>query len=155
MDVAANTPDIRRIFAASRLHTDGRPYAVISLPLDQLRPATTLFGRLAEPFTAMIVDKDEITIVMHEMDWALRNGGLTDVRVESNYRLITFDLPLALDVVGFMAVVSRLLADAGIPIVPIAAYSRDHIFIRGQDVERAWQTLSGFIDACRSSSESG
>jgi len=150
MDLSAITPDLRRLFAAVRLYTDKRPYSVASLPRDQMRPATILFGGLADPFAAMIVDKDEITIVMHEMDWSLAGRSLPGMRVETDYRLITFDLVLDLDVVGFMAVVSRLLADAGIALLPIGAYSRDHIFVRAKDAERAWQVLSDFIEACQS-----
>ena len=143
------SPELRRALAAMTLYSDGRPYAVVSLPRDQMRPATILFGGLADPFAAMIVDKDEITIVMHEVDWSLAGRGLPGMRVENGYRLITFDLVLDLSVTGFMSAVSRVLADAGIPILPIAAYSRDHLFVPGGDFERAYKILSDFIEASK------
>lgn len=149
MDSTLLTPDLRRTFAAARLYTDARPYTLVSLPRDQMRAATILFGGLAEPFAAMIVDKDEISIVIHQIDWQLAGRDLPGMRVEPDYRLITFDLPLDLNLVGFMAAASRLLAEAAIPIAPIAAYSRDHILVRARDAELAWQVLSDFIDSCR------
>ena len=149
MDPNSLEPGLRRLFAATRLYTDGRPYALVSLPRDQMRPATILFGGLADPFAAMIVDKDEITIVMHEMDWSLAGRGLQGMRAETGYRLITFDLALELSVVGYMAVASRLLAEAGIPILPIAAYSHDHLFVRDGDFGRAWKALTEFIEASK------
>lgn len=149
MDLNELSPDLRRVFASAQLYSDERTYAVVSLPRDQMRPATILFGGLAEPFAAMIVDKDEITVVMHDMDWSLGSRGLENVRVEGDYRLITFDMLLPMDTVGFMAVVSRLMAEADIPLLPVAAFSRDHILVRQRDFRRAWKVLSDFIASCK------
>ena len=149
MDVTSLSPDLRRRFGSAQLYSDGRPYAVVSLPRDQMRAATILFGGLAEPFAAMIVDRDEITIVMHEMDWSVAGRDLPGMRILNDYRLITLDVELEADVTGFMDVVCRLLAEAGVPMLPLAAYSRDHIFVRGRDFGRAWQALSDWIAACR------
>jgi len=149
MDLKSIRPELRQLFGSTRLYTDDRPYAVVSLPLDQMRPATILFGGLAEPFAAMIVDKDEITIVIHEMDWSVAGRDLPGMRVLSDYRIITLDIALDTSVVGFMAAVSRLLAEAGVSILPIAAYSRDHLLVNGRDFDRAWQVLSDLIEACK------
>ncbi len=46
-----------------------------------------------------------------------------------SYRLITIDIELEPDLVGFMAHVSRAMADANVTILPFAAYTRDHIFV--------------------------
>jgi hypothetical protein len=149
MDTNALSRDLRRLIGGLRLYSDGRPYAVVSLPRDQMRAATILFGGLAEPFAAMIVDKDEISIVMHELDWSIGGRDLPGTRAESGFRLITFDAVLDLDAVGFMAAVSRALAEAGIALTPIAAYSRDHLLVREKDFEQAWRALSELIAACR------
>jgi hypothetical protein len=149
MNTLSVSPYLRRLFAATKLYTDDRPYALVSLPRHQMRAATILFGGLADPFAAMIVDKDEITIVMHEMDWSLAGRDLDGMRAENGWRLITLDLALNLDTVGYMAAISRTLADANIAIMPIAAYSRDHVFVRARDFDRAWKALSDFIGECR------
>jgi hypothetical protein len=149
MDTSTIDPKLRQLLAATPLYTDGRTYAVVSLPRDQMRPATILFGGLADPFAAMIVDKDEITIIMHDMDWSLGSRGLAHMRVDSGYRLITFDAQLDLATVGYMAVISRLLADAGVAILPIAAYSRDHVMVHVRDFDRAWKTLTEFLAGCK------
>lgn len=149
MDLSILTPQLRKIFAAAKLYSDERGYVVVGLPRNQMRAATILFGGLADPFAAMIVDKDEITIVMHDMDWLIGSRDLQGQRIERDYRLITFDVVLKADTVGFMAAVSRLLAESGISLLPIAAYSRDHILVRARDFDRAWQALSDFIAACQ------
>ncbi len=149
MDVTSLSPDLRRLFGSAQLYSDGRPYAVVSLPRDQMRAATILFGGLAEPFAAMIVDRDEITIVIHEMDWSVAGRDLPGMRVLNDYRLITLDVELEADVTGFMDVVCRLLAEAGVPMLPVAAYSRDHLLVGATGFDRAWQALSDLIAACR------
>jgi hypothetical protein len=149
IEVTPLDPALRQVFAGIRLFTDARPYALVSLPPDQMRAATILFGGLASPFAAWIVDKDEITIVMHEIDWTLAVRDLPGMRVETGYRLISFDLVLDLNLVGFLSTVCRLLSEAGIAVLPIGAFSRDHILVRASDAEKAWQVLSHFIEACK------
>jgi hypothetical protein len=97
----------------------------------------------------MIVDRDEITIVMHEMDWSVAGRDLPGMRVLSDYRLITLDVELKAGVTGFMDVVSRLLAEAGVPMLPLAAYSRDHLLVGATGFDRAWQALTEFMAECR------
>ena len=149
MDVTQMRPELRQLFGSTRLYTDDRSYAVVSLPRDQMRAATILFGGLAEPFASMIVDKDEITIVMREMDWSVAGRDLPGMRVQNDYRLITLNVLLEPSVVGFMEVVSRLLTEAGVSMLPLAAYSRDHILVDAAAFDRAWQALSDLIAACR------
>ncbi|MBI5958897.1 MAG: ACT domain-containing protein, partial [Chloroflexi bacterium] len=58
------------------------------------------------------------------------------------YRLITFDLPLDLNLLGFMALVSRILADAQVPILALSAFERDHLLIPSDRFQTAWDALS-------------
>jgi hypothetical protein len=52
-------------------------------------------------------------------------------------------------VVGFLAEVSRILADAGISIVALSAFSRDHVLLSQDDLTRALKTLGPFVaDLC-------
>ena len=71
---------------------------------------------------------------------------LADLKVketEYGFRLITFDVDLPFDTVGFISRISRALAEANIPILVFSSYHTDHILI----VERAIETLRniGFV----------
>jgi len=57
------------------------------------------------------------------------------------YRLITIDNDLGLELVGFMAYISTALAQAGVPIFPYAAYTRDHIVVPASHFDTAMTTL--------------
>jgi hypothetical protein len=54
-------------------------------------------------------------------------------------RLITLSVHSSLEAVGFIAVISRPLAQAGIPCNALAGYCHDHIFV---PVDRAEEAMS-------------
>ncbi|MCJ7487808.1 MAG: ACT domain-containing protein, partial [Candidatus Aminicenantes bacterium] len=60
---------------------------------------------------------------------------------EGDWRMITFDMVLPLSLVGFFASVSGALADAGVNIFAISAYTTDHVFVKNQKLDIAIKTL--------------
>ena len=86
---------------------------------------------------ANIIDKNEITLVIEQ-----RKINQKDViAIAKNWKILTFDMVLPLGLVGFLATVLKTLADEGISIYVISAYSTDHILIRGKDVAKAKEVL--------------
>lgn len=81
---------------------------------------------------AVISDKNEITVI-HNQNTKLENV----LEVEKDFRLLTFDMTLPFDLVGFMAYISKLLADENISIFTISAYSTDHILLKNKDLGKA------------------
>ena len=53
------------------------------------------------------------------------------------FRLITFNIVLDLSIVGFMAAVSKKLAEAGISIYAISTFLRDHILVHSDEAKKA------------------
>lgn len=139
------TMSLSGLFARMTLYTDGVEYILVSLPRQRLQTASVLFTGLAEAFSAMILDKDEITLILRADDWALASPTAPEARIAPDYRLITLDLPLELGQVGILAAVSSLLAEAGVSLVAVSAYQRDHLLVRHADFERAWSVLSNLI----------
>lgn len=62
---------------------------------------------------------------------------------------LRFDLPMAWDLVGFLAHVTGLLADAGISVGAICGYDRDHLIVPGEQREAARAVLEGAFGAER------
>ena len=65
-------------------------------------------------------------------------------------RLITLSVHSSLEAVGFIAVISRTLAQAGIPCNAIAGYCHDHIFVPVDRAEEAMTLLNEIADGSRS-----
>ena len=134
------------IVAQTRLFSDGKIYVILRVDLSQ---GAELASVLAAPFSAYVRDKDEITLVLSREAWDRVRPPVAVLDVSSGYRLITFDLPLDLGVVGYLAALATVLTDAGVSILPMAAFSRDHIFVTEADFDRAWKALRTFIRSCQ------
>jgi hypothetical protein len=115
--------------------------------------ALFLFSRLGAPFSAAVVDKDEITLLLPWESWRQVRDEVEVYDEARGYRLITFDTPTDLGLVGFIATLSELLAEAGISIYSISAFTHDHILVQEEDLVRAVNLLSDFIELCCSRQE--
>ncbi|MDR8105037.1 ACT domain-containing protein [Burkholderia cenocepacia] len=73
------------------------------------------------------------------------------LRYTYDARLITLSVQSSLEAVGFLAVISRKLADAGIPCNVIAGYCHDHILVPVQRAENAMQLLHEIAGSSSSS----
>jgi hypothetical protein len=87
---------------------------------------------------ANIIDKNEITLVIQQ-------GNVKEkevIEIEKDWKILTFDMVLPFGLVGFLATVSKALADERISICVISAYSTDHILIKEKDIVKAKKTLT-------------
>src|SRR5687767_10195810 len=139
-----NATDILR---DTRVSVSSETFAVVSLTpeaLNALLADPSLSPRMTAPFM-IFKDRFEVTLVLDDQDLRNMRPGLSDAQIANGYRLLTFETVLDLSVVGFMAEVSRILAEAGVPILPVSAFSRDHLLIRQTDLAAALKALSPHV----------
>ncbi|HMS07909.1 MAG TPA: ACT domain-containing protein, partial [Pyrinomonadaceae bacterium] len=67
-------------------------------------------------------------------------------RVERGFRLLTFDTVMDFSVVGFLASVAEILTEAGVSIVALSSFSRDHILVKQDDLARALKALGPHVE---------
>ena len=111
---------------------------------ERLMQSPEISPRMTAPFM-ILKDAFEVTMLLDETDYATMRHALRDAKVERGYRMLTFDIELGLGVVGFLAEVARILAAAGVPILAISAFSRDHIMVRQQDLADALKGLGPHV----------
>ncbi|MBC8098055.1 MAG: ACT domain-containing protein [Armatimonadetes bacterium] len=133
---------ITHYLAQMVIQVDNEPYLLIKLPPAAILVAAAIIAEISDPFCALIIDKHEVTLVVpyeapEEFAARLHGHEISAAR----YRLITLDVVLPPDLVGFMAQISAALAAAGVPIFPYAAYSRDHILVAETHLTTALDTL--------------
>lgn len=136
------TQTVEQILKTANLYTDDRDYVVVKLPSGAIMAAAGVVAEIGEPFCALIADKDEVSLVIPSEaldDFAPRLRGY--IATPKNYRMITFDLELEMELVGFMAKIAGALAEAGVSILPLAAYSRDHILVMSDQINIAMAAL--------------
>ncbi len=103
-----------------------------------------LSPRMTEPFM-IFMDKNEVTLLLDETDFGTMRHALREAKTEGGFRLLSFDVELDFSVVGFMAKVAAILADAGVPIVSLSAFSRDHLLIKQSDLSTALKALGPHV----------
>ncbi|PIN93240.1 ACT domain-containing protein [Candidatus Pacearchaeota archaeon CG10_big_fil_rev_8_21_14_0_10_31_24] len=84
-----------------------------------------------------IVDKNEITTIIEQGKYDEDSV----IEIEKEWRILTFDMVLPFGLVGFLAKVSKVLADEKISIFTISAYSTDHILVKDKDLVKAKSKL--------------
>lgn len=117
-------------------------FVVASLPLEHYPAAVEALrgvdgAATAESFVSLIRDKREITLMIAEKVWdgiAVRFPG---AEARGNWRMIRFDTFMDFSVVGFIAEISRALAEAGISILSVSTYSTDAVLVQDANFDAA------------------
>ncbi len=104
-----------------------------------------LSPRMTAPFM-IFKDKFETTLLLDEIDFEMIRYAIRDAKTERGFRLLTFEIVLDFSVVGFLAEISRVLADAEISIVAVSSFSRDHILIKQDNLANALKILGEIVE---------
>ncbi|MGI9037135.1 MAG: ACT domain-containing protein [Pyrinomonadaceae bacterium] len=104
-----------------------------------------LSPRMTAPFM-IFKERFGTTLLLDEADFAAVRRAIFDAKIEGNFRLVTFDIELRFSVVGFLALIAKILAEAEIPILALSAFSRDHLLIKQNDLAKALKVLGEHID---------
>ncbi len=90
-------------------------------------------------------DAHEVTLLLEESDWQRIRHAVRDARVEPGFRIVTLDLELPWNVVGYLAQVTNILASTGISVGTISSFTRDHLLIKEADLGKALKVLGEHV----------
>lgn len=93
----------------------------------------------------LLRDPFEVTLLLEEDDWRAMRHAARDAKVEAGFRLVTLDIELPWNVVGFLARVTGLLAASGVAVGALSAFSRDHLLIKQDDLAKALRVLGEHV----------
>ncbi len=140
---------VQEVLRGASLYSDGRNYRILKLPPNAITLAAGLVAEIGLPYCALIVDKDEVTLMLPDEAQAAYSARLRGaIASERAYRLITLDAELDPELVGLMARLASALAGAGIPLLSFAAFSRDHVFVSSADFDEAVRQLQRLQEEC-------
>ncbi len=103
-----------------------------------------LSPRAKSPFL-IFRDGREVTLLLEEDDWQRIRHIVRDAKMERGFRLVTLDIELPWNVIGYLARVTEILAAAGIPVGALSSFSRDHLLIKQDDLGKALRVLSEHV----------
>lgn len=133
----------RALWARTRVQVWPERYVLASVPVERLAEAASLTTRAGASFVALVRERDEISLTLPEALRAPVEAVAT--RIAGPYRVLTFDLELELDVIGYMAPALERLAAAGVSIVPQCGFRTDHLLVFERDLDAAVATLETLI----------
>jgi hypothetical protein len=99
----------------------------------------------AESNFMLLQDRFEVTLLVEEDDWRAMRHAARDAKFEAGFRLVTFDIELPWNVVGFLARVTEILAHEGVAVGALSAFSRDHLLIKQDDLGKALRILGEHV----------
>ena len=138
--------DIRPFFAQTKIKEDSDDYFIVSL---SPREDISGFQSRLSPFVSISRDYNETSVVLRHDEWLSLRKHLNEYKEDGPYRLITFDIVLDLSLIGYLSVVSGLLAENGISIYALSTFLRDHILVKKEDSGKAVKVLNELIDRCK------
>jgi hypothetical protein len=137
----------RALWARTRVHVWPERYVVASLPVARLEEATAVVADAAGAFVALVRERDEVSLTVPE---ALRPSlEPLAAHIAGPYRVLTFDLALELDVIGYLAPALERLAEAGVSIVPQCGFRTDHLLVFDRDLETAVRAIDALVAGAR------
>lgn len=139
---------VLNLLKKTRVEISPDTYTLISLTHEDWRRLlenAELSPRMTAPFM-IFSDKHEVTMLLDEIDFGAMRHAIRDAKTERGFRLLTFDIHLDFNVVGFLAEVSRILSEANISIVALSAFTRDHLLIKQENLAKTLKVLGEYVE---------
>lgn len=129
MSDAPLDPRLPALLRQMRLHVRPERFTLVGLHPRERPVALRLLGLVQSPFLQLISEAQRLTLLLPERDWYELRPAFAQASAQGPFRVISFDLELPPDLVGFMATLSTALARAGVPLLAVCAYSQDHLLV--------------------------
>jgi hypothetical protein len=139
--------DAAELLRRARVEVAPETFALVGLRLEdwqRLLENPELSPR-AESNFMLLRDPFEVTLLLEDTDWRAMRHAARDARVEAGFRLVTLDVELPWNVVGFLAHVTQILASEGIAVGALSAFTRDHLLIKQDDLGHALRVLGPHV----------
>jgi hypothetical protein len=146
--VGGGTP-IEEILAHTELIIWPGEYVLVGLESNERSRLESDLASINSDFFQYIIEPDVLTLLLDSNDWAHLSPHYPQANVEGPLRVFTFSVAMDWEVVGFLATVTGLLAQAGVPLGAVCGYYRDHLFISVEYAARAEGVLRAKIERGR------
>ncbi|WP_170516667.1 ACT domain-containing protein [Ruegeria atlantica] len=130
---------IRGLWKSSRLIVWPDLYRMVSFDPKDRANALELVARVrpVDHYVSIICDQHEVAVILPDAIWNDKNTSVNCLDSHGPLACLTFDVPLDIEVAGYLQPAVNCLADAGISIVPQCALIYDHVLINEKDRDAA------------------
>ena len=143
--MAAYSENLRKIFRRTKLVVLPEDYLMIRLPVDAKPIPGEWYRPLTTRYAVFVREPKDITLIIPRRKWLRMQAMFAKSQVSEPMKVVIFDIELGINVYGFIAAMSKVLADARISIMPVSSFHRDHILVRKADLPRTVRLLRQFL----------
>jgi hypothetical protein len=136
-------PRLQAILNQRRWLARPERFVMVAIAPAERALALRLLQTIDTPFANVVVEPDVITLTLPQAAWRELSPAFPRAHMQGPFRAISFDLDLPADLVGFLAAASRALADAGVPILAVCGFAKDHLLVREANLAAALAALEG------------
>ena len=127
--------ELKKIFSNVKFKLLPQDFLIIQIPLNQ-------YKKIKNNFHTAIFEKEGVTLIILKNNWNKIKSNFTNYKIESDYKIATYDANTDLNLVGFLAIISKLMADRGISLNVISAFHRDYFLIKKSKAKKAIRELN-------------
>ncbi|HMO58733.1 MAG TPA: ACT domain-containing protein [Roseiflexaceae bacterium] len=138
-------PRLAGLLAGLRWRVRPEHYALVGLDAREQIVALRLLAGLRATFWQVTVEPEMITLLVEERDWRDLAPAFTRPRVQRPMRIISFDIDLPPDLVGFMAMLTDAIAAMGVSLLAVCSFNQDHLVVREQDLDAVGAALDRLV----------
>jgi hypothetical protein len=138
-------PRLAGLLAGLRWRVRPERFVLAGIQAREQIVALRLLAGLRGAFWQVIVEPDELTMLVEERDWRELAPAFTRPRVLRPMCVISFDIELPPDLVGFMAALTAAIARSGASLLAVCSFGQDHLVVREEDVERVGAALDALV----------
>ncbi len=149
--MAAYSANLRKIFRRTKLVVLPEDYFMIRLPADIQAIPGEWYRPLTTRYAVFVREPKDVTLIIPRRKWLRMQAMFSESRVSEPMKVVIFDIELGINVYGFIAAISRVLADNKISIMPVSSFHRDHILVRKMDLPRTVRLLRQFLQGFKKS----
>lgn len=121
-------------------------FLIINIPLNQYEKFIKNFKKIKNDFYSLILEKEGITLIISNKSWNKIKSSFNKHKIETGYKIVTYNTNTDLNLVGFLSIISKILAGKGISLNVIFAYHRDYFLIKKSKVKLAVRELNKLTD---------
>lgn len=140
---------LKDLFAKTKLVVLPEEFLIICISKEHLVKAKQKISEFEDSFFSFVNEKDEITFILSQKNWQQISVDFNNAKIEKDYKIITFDIPLEWNIVGYLAEITKLLSKNKISVGVVSTYSKDHILVKKENVNKTLETLQKLIEECK------
>lgn len=131
---------IKNIIKKSRIKIFPSEFIIVKLRKNDNFNLIKIFSRINNFYTISKENK-EISLIISKKDWNSIKNNFGYYKTEENFKIFYFDINLSWNLIGFIANITKLLAQNKISVGVISTYNKDYFLIKKSKLNKALKII--------------